>query len=139
MRAIGRLEGFEKYCPSRGIPTLAIVKQGLIFNRNVAKYFGERNPVVFLLNPKKKQIAIQKSNDQDKNAVEFFRKVEVQRLVWRDLISRVMDMVDFDTEHYYYKVKGVISDNANAIVFDLNEAEQKDRVSHNKDEDDQND
>ena len=125
------LEGFEKYCPSQtsqNIPTLAIVHQGLIFNRNVANYLGEHTPVVFLINPDKKQIAVQKSDVKDKNAIKFFRKVESKRIMYRDLIRRVKEMANFDTEHYYYKVKGTIVDDEGVIIFNLNEAIQKDRI-----------
>lgn len=133
------LEGFEKVCPSKGIPTLAVVKQGLIFNRNVAKYFGERTPVVFLINTEKKQIAIQRADRQDKGAMAFFRKMGAQRFVYRNLVRSVMDMVDFDTDHYYYKVKGDFVDEDKAVVFDLNEAEQKDRIYRSRKDDNDDD
>lgn len=123
------LEGFEKVCPSsKGIPTLAVVKNGLIFNRHVAKYFGERTPVAFFINADKKQIAIQRADKQDKGAIAFFRKLSAQRFVYRNLVNSVMNMVDFDTEHYYYKVKGEFIDEDKAIIFDLNEAVRKDRI-----------
>ena len=129
------LEGFEKVCPSKGIPTLAVVNQGLIFNRHVAKYFGERTPVVFLINTAKKKVAIQRADKHDKGSMAFFRKMEAQRFVYRNLVQSVMDMVDFDTEHYYYKIKGEFVDDDKAVIFDLNEAEQKDRIYRNKKDD----
>lgn len=122
------LEGFKKVSPSRGVPTLAIVKDGLVFNKNVAKYFGERNRVLFLVNPEQKQIAIQKIDGRDDQSITFFRRMNGARFTYRELIHQVMALGSFDLEHYYYKVKGTVSEEDKAIIFDIGEAVQKDRV-----------
>ena len=133
------LEGFERICPSRGIPAVAIAKYGLIFNKNVAKYFGERNRVLFLVNQEKKQIAIQKSDNHNEQSIPFFRKVAATRFTYRDFVQRVLDMKDFDLENHYYKAKGTISEEDKAIIFDIGEAMQKDRVFRHRRLDDESD
>ena len=126
------LEGFKKVAPSRGVPTVAIVKDGLVFNKNVAKYFGERNRVLFLINKDEKKIALQKIDGRDEQSITFYRRMNGARFSYRELVRQVFALGDFDLEHYYYKVKGTVIEEEKAIVFDITEALQKDRIFRNK-------
>ena len=126
------LEGFKKVAPSRGVPTVAIVKDGLVFNKNVAKYFGERNRVLFLINKDEKKIAIQKIDGRDEQSITFYRRMNGARFSYRELVRQVLALGDFDLEHYYYKVKGTVIEDEKAIVFDITEALQKDRIFRHK-------
>lgn len=125
------LEGFTKICPSRGIPTLAIVKDGLVFNKNVAKYFGERNRVSFLINKEQKKIAIQKVEGRDEQSITFYRRMNGGRFTYRNLVRQVLALSDFDLENSYYKIKGTVIEEEKAIVFDITEAVQKNRIFRN--------
>lgn len=127
------LEGFKRIYPSRGIASLAIVKNALVFNKNVAKYFGERSCVVFLVNKEQKRIAIQKVDGRDKHSITFYRRMNGGRLTYRNLMREVLALGNFDLEHHYYKVKGVVDEDEKAIIFDLNEVVEKDRIFRNRD------
>ena len=67
------LKGFVKLSIRRGGAFLSISDNGLNFNVNIVACMQNAKNVVLLLNANKKQFAIQKCDESDRDKITFYR------------------------------------------------------------------
>ena len=97
---------------------------------NKAKY------IVLLLNEDKKQLAIQKCDEDMEDKISFFRDEKNLkngvRFNNRETQIMIAQMMNWNLEQYNYRVDGIYYEKEQAMIFDLNMARKfKKRIVKN--------
>ena len=120
------LEGFIKITLLKGSTFMTVTGKGIKFNGNVVYRIQKAEFVRLFLNPKTKQVAIQKCETKLDGAVAFFKDesdlTNGVRLNNRELQQKFSNMMDWDLENYNYRAYGFFSEEDNAVIFDLKSA-----------------
>ncbi|WP_203641574.1 hypothetical protein [Levilactobacillus andaensis] len=119
------LSNFTPYTVSPGVSTVTIGKNGMAFSKTAVIRLGKPEYVEFLINDKDKMIAIQAVDEQTEESTYFFkpgRKNVMVRWNYQDLIERISEMMDWDTESNTYKIRGEYYPDGNVLTFSLGEA-----------------
>jgi hypothetical protein len=123
------LDGFTTFDFNEGAPYVSITKNGVTFNKGVIKKLKQPAYVVLLINAKAKQIAIQVCDEATTNATTFFKEDKKSNLLsvrWngRDLLNTISEITEWDLVNDSYKVLGTHLIEENAMLFDLDKAEE---------------
>ena len=123
------LDGFTAFDFNEGAPYVSITKNGVTFNKGVIKKLKQPAYVVLLINAKAKQIAIQVCDESTTNATTFFKEDKKSNLLsvrWngRDLLNTISEITEWDLVNDSYKVLGTHLIEENAMLFDLDKAEE---------------
>lgn len=123
------LDGFTTFDFNEGAPYVSITKNGVTFNKGVIKKLKHPAYVVLLINAKAKQIAIQVCDETTTNATTFFKEDKKSNLLsvrWngRDLLNTITEITEWDLANDSYKVLGTHLIEENAMLFDLDKAEE---------------
>lgn len=123
------LDGFTAFDFNEGAPYVSITKNGVTFNKGVIKKLKQPAYVVLLINAKAKQIAIQVCDESTTNATTFFKEDKKSNLLsvrWngRDLLNTISEIMEWDLVNDSYKVLGTHLIEENAMLFDLDKAEE---------------
>ena len=123
------LDGFTTFDFNEGAPYVSITKNGVTFNKGVIKKLKQPAYVVLLINAKAKQIAIQVCDEATTNATTFFKEYKKSNLLsvrWngRDLLNTISEITEWDLVNDSYKVLGTHLIEENAMLFDLDKAEE---------------
>lgn len=123
------LDGFTTFDFNEGAPYVSITKNGVTFNKGVIKKLKQPAYVVLLINAKAKQIAIQVCDETTTNATTFFKEDKKSNLLsvrWngRDLLNTITEITEWDLANDSYKVLGTHLIEENAMLFDLDKAEE---------------
>lgn len=115
------LEGFTKISLSRN-PALSVNSNALYFNGNVVSRMQRASYINILINKDKKQIAIQKCDETSTGKIRFFRQSRCEngiRFTNHEIQQIIIEMMNWDLEHYSYRVGGFYIENEQAMIFDL--------------------
>ena len=125
------LEGFKRLPALSGSSFVSITNTGINFNANVVFHMDKAEYIIVLLNEETKQLAIQKSNKGDEDAIQFCRKpskwkngVRYNNRETQQIISKMMG---WDLENYIYRASGFIDKEESAMIFDLSGAKKFNR------------
>ena len=126
---MSNLDGFTAFDFNEGAPYVSITKNGVTFNKGVIKKLKQPAYVVLLINAKAKQIAIQVCDESTTNAATFFKEDKKSNLLsvrWngRDLLNTISEITEWDLVNDSYKVLGTHLIEENAMLFDLDKAEE---------------
>jgi len=121
------LEGFKQFDFSEGVPYASVTQNGVTFNKSVVKKLGLPSKVVLLINEDNKQIAVQVRDENDEDAVQFYRpkKNNVISVRWngRDLLNTLSEMMEWNLKQASYRIEGHLLKDEKAMLFDLKQAE----------------
>jgi len=122
------LAGFKAFNFDEGVAYVSLTNNGMTFNRSVLLKLGCPTHVVLLINEEAKQIAVQVCNENDANAVPFYKKKanDVLSVRWgsRDLLNSLSAMMGWDLNMHAYRVEGTLLKEENAILFDFSKASE---------------
>ena len=122
------LQGFEVVESINGILTMSVTKNGIAFNKTVLDKLGCPEKVVALINKETKCFAIQPCDESNQGARDFYNKNRRTSygVRWnnQDLRSTIETIMDWNVQQQGWRIKGVYSEDDNAVVFDLNKAEE---------------
>ncbi|MBQ7580002.1 MAG: hypothetical protein IJU39_01695 [Clostridia bacterium] len=124
------LDGFTSFNFNEGAPYVSITKNGMTFNKGTVMKLRCPEYVRLLINSDQRMIAIQPCESTTENATVFCseerRNSKVLSIRWngRDLLNTVSDMMDWDLSNHAFKVEGKPLVAENAMLFDLNKAEE---------------
>ncbi len=120
------LEGFKQIQIVQGSAFLSVTNNGLGFNKNIIVKMDKPRFVAFFLNKEKKQLAIQKSDEQDDYAIKFYdESMDIKngiRCHNRDLEHTIESLMCWDLSTYNYRIDGYYMENESAMLFDLQAA-----------------
>lgn len=120
------LEGFKRLPALSGSSFVSITNNGINFNANVVFHMDKAEYIIVLLNEETKQLAIQKSNKGDEDAIQFCRKPSKWkngvRYNSRETQQIIAKMMGWDLENYIYRVTGFFNDEEGAMIFNLLDA-----------------
>ena len=120
------LDGFKPIELMVGSAVLSVTSNGLSFNKNVVSKMGCPEYIRFMLNDSTKQLAIQKTDENDSIGVPFARKsVDNKNGVRynnRDLEHTLESLMGWDLSTKTYRIDGVYSDDDHAMIFNFNDA-----------------
>ena len=130
------LEGFVKIPLLSGSSFLSVTSNGLNFNNNVVYRMNKAKYIVLLLNEDKKQLAIQKCDENTEDKISFFRDEKNLkngvRFNNRETQIMIAQMMNWNLEQYNYRVDGIYYEKEQAMIFDLNMARKfKKRIVKN--------
>ena len=118
------LEDFVLLPILSGSSFMSVTNNGINFSGNVVYHMQRAEFIRLFLNPKTKQVAIQKCETKLDGAVAFFKDesdlTNGIRLNNRELQQKFSNMMNWDLENYNYRAYGFFSDEDNAMIFDLN-------------------
>ena len=121
------LDGFKQFDFSEGVPYASVTQNGVTFNKSVVKKLGLPSKAVLLINEENKQIAVQARDENDENAVQFYRpkKNNVFSVRWngRDLLNTLSELMEWDLNQASYRIEGHLLKDEKAMLFDLKQAE----------------
>lgn len=120
------LEGFVEITILQGSSFMSVTDNGLNFNKNVVKHLREAESIKIFCNSSKKQIAIQKCDNNAENSISFCRdeknlKTGV-RFNNREIQQMIAMMMSWNLSEYNYKADGFLADDGETMIFDLNSA-----------------
>lgn len=120
------LEGFVEITILQGSSFMSVTDNGLNFNKNVVKHLRQAESVKIFFNSSKKQIAIQKCDNDAENSIPFYRdeknlKTGV-RFNNREIQQMIAMMMGWNLSEYNYKADGFLTDDGDTMIFDLNSA-----------------
>lgn len=119
--------GFSTFDFEEGVPYVSITKNGITFNKGVVLKLGRPSRVELLINTDSKQIAIRGCNGDTPRSNSFYRENSrgIFSVRWntKDLLSTLRDMMGWNLELESYRVEGQLLKEENAMLFDLNNAE----------------
>lgn len=119
------LEGFKEYNMSVGTASVSISENGVGFSKTAVIKMEKPNYVRLLINDETKQIAIQKSKDNE--GIKFYneskRNIGVR---WnnKELLKTISQMMDWDLAGKVFRVDGDYNKEDQALIFDLKNAEE---------------
>ena len=119
------LSKFKPYTVSPGVATITIGKNGLAFSKTAVIRLGKPEYVELLVNDDDKIIAIRALSEQSETSTNFFRPGKKNIMVrwnYQDLIERITEMMNWDTENKTYKVRGEYYPEDNLLSFSLKDA-----------------
>ena len=122
------LEGFIPFNFSEGVPYMSVTKNGVTFNKGVIMKLQFPAYACFLINPIKKQIALQAASQDSENAVNFCNEEKkdskVLSIRWngKDLLNTLCELMGWDLNVSSYRIDGKLLLADQAMLFDLNEA-----------------
>lgn len=119
-------EDFKCFDFNEGVPYVSVTNNGLTFNKAVIMKMEYPAYVRLLINEKGKQMAIQKCNEGDEKAAQFFREKSngVLSVRWnsKDLIQTIARLNGWDLTKESYRINGILIPEDSLMLFDLNEA-----------------
>ncbi|MBQ7704763.1 MAG: hypothetical protein IJT73_04965 [Selenomonadaceae bacterium] len=122
------LEDFVLLPILSGSSFMSVTSNGINFSGNVVYHMQRAEFIRLFLNPKTKQVAIQKCATKLDGAVAFFKDesdlTNGVRLNNRELQQKFSTMMNWNLENYNYRAYGFFSDKDNAMIFDLNSAKK---------------
>ena len=119
------LEGFKEYNMSVGTASVSISENGVGFSKTAVIKMEKPKYVRLLINDETKQIAIQKSKDNE--GIKFYneskRNIGVR---WnnKELLKTISQMMDWDLAGKVFRVDGDYNKEDQALIFDLKNAEE---------------
>lgn len=120
------LDGFKPINVISGSAVLSITNNGLSFNKNVIQKMGAPRYILFLLNKETKQMAIQKTSEENDMAVHFahdnISNKNGIRYNNRDIEQLIESLMNWDLSTKIYRIDGIYHDDEQAMVFDLKTA-----------------
>lgn len=119
-----------------GSSFMSVTNNGINFSGNVVYHMQKAEFIRLFLNPKTKQVAIQKCETKLDGAVAFFKEESDLkngvRLNNRELQQKFSNMMNWDLENYNYRAYGFFSDEDNAMIFNLNSAKKNSKRNNRK-------
>ena len=116
------LEDFVLLPILSGSSFMSVTNNGINFSGNVVYHMQRAEFIRLFLNPKTKQVAIQKCETKLDGAVAFFKDesdlTNGIRLNNRELQQKFSNMMNWDLENYNYRAYGFFSEEDNAVIFD---------------------
>ncbi|ASG79779.1 hypothetical protein [Lactiplantibacillus pentosus] len=119
------LSKFKPYTVSPGVATITIGKNGLAFSKTAVIRLGKPEYVELLVNDDDKIIVIRALSEQSETSTNFFKPGKKNIMVrwnYQDLIERIAEMMNWDTENKTYKVRGEYHPEDNLLSFSLKNA-----------------
>lgn len=120
------LKGFLEVPILQGSSFMSITDNGINFNKNVVKHLQGAERIIILCNSDKKQIAIQKCDKNRENSIPFYRDeknfVTGVRFNNREVLQMIVSMMDWNLKEFNYRADGFLTEDRNAMIFDLNNA-----------------
>ncbi|GAB5053687.1 hypothetical protein PESHB5_01860 [Pediococcus parvulus] len=120
------LSNFKTYSISTGIIRMTVAKSGISFSKTAVIRLGKPEFACILINSEEKIVVIQKSNKDDEAAAPFFksgRKNVTVRWNYRDLLQRLEEMMNWDTNENTYRIDGMYHSEEDVLSFDLKAAQ----------------
>ena len=119
------LEGFTVFNFDEGVPYMSVTKNGITFNKGVVMKLGYPSYIQLLINQDTQQLAIRACSENDKYSFPFFKgekksKVLSVRINVKDLLNRLVEIMQWDLETYNYRIDGTLIPEENAMIFELN-------------------
>lgn len=123
---MGKLDDFVLVEAISGIPTVAMTKNGISFNKTTIEKLNRPEYVKVLIDRKGNRIAITPCDKNDRGARSFYKEGRdtANGVRWNnfDLKSIIQSMMRWNFEDKGRKAEGFYSDEDNALIFDLREA-----------------
>lgn len=120
------LNGFVPFDFNEGVPYVSITRNGVTFNKSVVKKLGYPAYAILFINEKAGQIAVQCAEEDQPNAVSFFKPKASGAISVRwngkDLLNTLQSMMGWNLEHESYRVDGVLLKEEQAMLFDFHAA-----------------
>jgi len=119
------LSKFKPYTVSPGVASITVGKNGLAFSKTAVIRLGKPEYVELLVNDEDKIIVIKAVQGQSESSTNFFKPGKKNIMVrwnYQDLIERIAEMMNWDTETKTYKIRGEYHPEDNLLSFPLKEA-----------------
>ena len=117
------LEGFKPFELMTGSAVLSVTNNGLSFNKNVINKMGRPEYIRFMINASTKQLAIQKTDENDTVSVQFVRKSADNRngvrYNNRDLENTIATLMEWNLSTKTYRIDGIYQEDDHAMIFNL--------------------
>lgn len=117
------LEGFKPFELMTGSAVLSVTNNGLSFNKNVINKMGRPEYIRFMINASTKQLAIQKTDENDTVGVQFVRKSSDNRngvrYNNRDLENTIATLMEWNLSTKTYRIDGIYQEDDHAMIFNL--------------------
>lgn len=124
---MGLLDNFEIVDAITGTPNISITRSGIAFSKAAIEKLKCPEFVSVLIDKSGKRIAIQTCNKNDRGARSFYKagRDTAKGVRWNnyDLKTILEQMMNWNLEESGWKISGEYSDEDNALIFDLNNAE----------------
>jgi len=121
------LENFKPIVLTKGAPAISFSENGTSFNKTTVIRMEKAKYVVLLINKEKHQLAIKKCGESDENATPFYRETKrnIIAVRWgnRELVKAIFTMMKWE-KGKVYKADGEYYSSEEAIIFDLNQANE---------------
>ena len=120
------LNGFRVINLISGLPSLSITKNGVGLNKASIVKLEYTEKVLLMINDAEKMIAVQKCENDNPNATQFYKKQRNVVVRWNnsDLLSTLEKMMGWDVKKNGFKVTGEYDNENFALIFDLKKATQ---------------
>lgn len=122
------LEGFEQFNLSVGKASMSVGPNGVSFSKTTVIRMGKCSHVQLFINSNSRQVAIKKATENDEGSIPFYndeRKLVSVRWNNKELIRTISNLMDWKLEGKVYRVDGTYSYEDDAMIFDLNSAEEQ--------------
>lgn len=120
------LEGFMEIPVILGSTFMSLSNNGISFNKNVVIKIGSPSYVKFLINKETMKFALQVSDESNPMSVKFMRQgMDIKNGVRyhnKDIENMLSTMMNWDLEHYTYRIDGDFDEASHAMIFDLTRA-----------------
>ena len=127
MIRMGKLDGFEVWEVSTGVPYVTIGKLGLLFNKAAVERLSRPEHVLLYIDKSTCRIAIAPCRADAKGARAFCKpgRDVRQGIRWNnyDLRTTIASMTGLDLDGGNWKASGAYSEADDALIFDLSAAE----------------
>lgn len=124
---MGMLDGFEVIDAVYGVPSVSITKNGISFNKTTLEKLNCPEYAKALIDKQGKRIAIVPCGEAEKGARIFFKngRDTSNGVRWNnyDLRTTVERMMGWNLADGGWKIAGLYSEEDDALIFDLKEAE----------------
>lgn len=120
------LEGFKKYNMTIGTASVSVTENGIAFSKSAIVKMNKARYVVLYINEDSKQIAIQECQENDEEAIDFYRGQKTISVRWnnKELLRTIENMMDWQLKGYVYRVDGDYYSKEKTMIFDLTKAEK---------------
>lgn len=121
------LKGFKVYDFTERVPYISVTANGVTFGNGVIKKLRFPEYVCLLFNVKEKQMAIQVASKDDENAIQFCSEMGCStsiRINHKDFKDTIKHITNWDISSTGYRVEGKLLPEENAIIFNLDKAEE---------------
>lgn len=120
------LEGFIEIPVILGSTFMSLSNNGISFNKNVVIKIGSPSYVKFLINKENMKFALQVSDEDNPMSVNFMRQgMDIKNGVRyhnKDIENMLSSIMNWDLDHFTYRIDGDFDETSNAMIFDLTRA-----------------